>query len=528
MVSSAATLAAPTLAFTRPRALAHTSDVPLAVWVRRFVVAMLAALTLAVLVPTIDSPVTGLAVASADACDAATSVIPVVGDDICDTVVDVGSAVLDPGGTVKDAANDGFRSMTESLVNGFSKMIQQSLTWFIQLPTPQAQQWEPVQDIQEWTLQIQLIGLTASIIVGGIRLQLAKRQAVYAEGEELFFSLQRAVFGAWMFGGIMIGLTAGVDRISTKILDLSLNGDSPVEAAENMFNVTSMMGFLGVGLMFVIAVVGILGALLQAILLVARQSMLIVVVAIIPIIGAASGTKLGKNAFSKTISWTIALLLWKPVAALTYAVAFMLAGTESDDGAQVLYGVLLLTLAAAVLPMLVKLVSGGMAMSGGSGLQAAMMTMGLVAAGGSMAAAGATGGASAGASAPGGASTAAHAGGAASPSGGGGGGSTGGGGVIRGAGDSGGGGGGVGRTTSASDSGGGQTSSGGRSAAYSPPTGSDAGGSSSGGGNSGESGGGGASTMSDAVNGVSSAMQMSTAAEDFFNDNSAAMAGDPR
>ncbi|WP_437427152.1 hypothetical protein [Williamsia muralis] len=422
--------------------------------------------------------------------------------------------------------------MTESLVNGFSKMIQQSLTWFIQLPTPAANQWDPVQEIQQWTVQIQLLGLAASIVAGGIRLQLAKRQAVYAEGEELFFSLQRAVFGAWMFGGIMIGLTAGVDKISTKILELSVTDGTPVEAAKNMFDVANMMGYLGVGLVFVIAVVGILGALLQAILLVARQSMLIVVVAIIPIIGAASGTKMGKNAFSKTISWTIALLLWKPVAALTYSVAFMLAGTKSDDGAQILYGVLLLTLAAAVLPMLTKLVSGGMAMSGGSGLQAAMMTMGVVAAGGSIAAAGAGGGAGAGAGAgatPGGPATGGQAGAGGVPSGGGGGGGN------RGGGGGGGNTGGGGRNSSGSGSGD-QQGSGGRSSGTlsgATPTGAEAGastptGGSSGGSSGGSGSGGGGSTMADAMSNVSGAMQMSQAAEDFFDDNAPAMAGEPR
>ncbi|MFJ6099342.1 hypothetical protein [Williamsia muralis] len=509
------------------------------IWLRRVAVTAVIAAVFVAIVPSAETAVTGPGVAHAvDVCDAAGAVIA-IGDDICEGVASVGDvagAVSDPAGTVKDAANDGFKSMTESLVNGFSKMIQQSLTWFIQLPTPAANQWDPVQKIQQWTVQIQLLGLAASIVAGGIRLQLAKRQAVYAEGEELFFSLQRAVFGAWMFGGIMIGLTAGVDKISTKILELSVTDGTPVEAAKNMFDVANMMGYLGVGLVFVIAVVGILGALLQAILLVARQSMLIVVVAIIPIIGAASGTKMGKNAFSKTISWTIALLLWKPVAALTYSVAFMLAGTKSDDGAQILYGVLLLTLAAAVLPMLTKLVSGGMAMSGGSGLQAAMMTMGVVAAGGSIAAAGAGGGAAAGAGAgatPGGPPTGGQAGAGGVPSGGGGGG--GGGGGNRGGGGGGGGNtGGGGRNSSGSGSGD-QQGSGGRSSGTpsgATPTGAEAGASTPTGGASGSSGGsgsgGGGPTMADAVSNVSGAMQMSQAAEDFFDDNAPAMAGEPR
>lgn len=500
----------------------------------RVLVIAVAALAVALAAPTVESPMTGPAVARADACDVAGSAIPVIGDDLCDTAVDIGGAVVDPGGTIKDAANDGFKSMTESLLNGFSTMVQKSLTWFIELPTPKAQQWGPVQKIQEWTLQIQILGLMVSIIAGGIRLQLARKQQLQSEGEELFHSLMRAVFGAWMFGAMMIGLTAGSDRISTKLLELGAAGDTPTNMAKNMFNTGAMLGNLGVGLMFVIAIIGILGAVLQAIILVARQSMLIVVVSILPIIGAASGTKMGKQAFSKTIAWTISLLLWKPVAALTYAVAFMLAGTESNDGTQILYGVLLLSLAAAVLPMMTKLVSGGMAMSGGSGLQAAAMTMGVVAAVGGLAA---TGGASAGAGAAGsgaGGSTAGQAGAGGGMSGGGGGGA--GGGVMRGGGgDSGGGGGGQ----SGGGSSGGGPSSGGRSTPPPPapsgggaeasPAGTSGSAQTSGAGSSGSGGsGGGGSTVSEAMSNVSSSMQMSQAAENFFNDDAPAMSGEPR
>lgn len=504
-------------------------------WRLRVIAVVVSAMAATMVLPALDSPVTGLPVAHAvDGCDVVGSIVP-LGDQACEAVTSIGGAVTDPGGTIKEAANDGFKSMTESLLTGFSTMVQKSLTWFIELPTPKAQQWGPVQKIQEWTLQIQILGLVVSIIAGGIRLQLARKQQLHSEGEELFHSLMRAVFGAWMFGAMMIGLTAGSDRISTKLLELGAAGDTPVNMANNMFQVGPMLGQLGVGLMFVIAIIGILGAVLQAIILVARQSMLIVVVSILPIIGAASGTKMGKNAFSKTIAWTISLLLWKPVAALTYAVAFMLAGTDSDDGTQILYGVLLLSLAAAVLPMMTKLVSGGMAMSGGSGLQAAAMTMGVVAAAGGLAA---TGGASAGAGAGAGAGSGAGVGAGSATAGqaGAGGGSTGGG-VTRGGGDSGGGGGGGGGGAPSGGPGG-PSAGGGRSTPPPPSTSgsgteaSPAGGSQSGTSGSGSSGGpgggGGGPTVSEAMNTVSSSMQMSQAAEDFFNEDAPAMAGDPR
>ena len=151
-----------------------------------------------------------------------------------------------------------------------------------------------------------------------------------------------------------------------------------------------------------LAIVGILGGILQAVLLVGRQAMLVVVVTVAPIAGAFGGTQAGRSAFSKLISWTVALMLWKPVAALVYWIAFAMAGHDvktAKDAQMAFYGFILISLTAFVMPMLIKLVTGGAAMAAGSGLSAAMTTAGVVAAAGTIAATGGAGAAGAGAGA---------------------------------------------------------------------------------------------------------------------------------
>ncbi|WP_262338930.1 hypothetical protein [Gordonia sp. CNJ-863] len=326
------------------------------------------------------------------------------------------AAVKSAGGAVKDAAGEGFKSMVKSMAQGWVKILQLTLAWFIKLPTPQYASDSVIQDIQKATVQIQLYGLIASILIGSWRLVMARRQAVMNEAQESFMGLAKTVFGAWMFGGVLTACTASSDALSNWLLEQGTKDNENLItnlAAANLLT-------LGSGLILIVAVCGILGGILQAVLLIGRQAMLAVVVAMIPLVGSFGGTTIGKMAFSRLIQWTIALLLWKPVAALVYWVAFKLAGHDVGslkDAQMALMGLILLSLTVLVLPMLTKLISAGAAMSGGSGLQAGMMAAGAVAAAGTMVATGGASGAASAGSAAGG-STASMSGASMGPMGG--------------------------------------------------------------------------------------------------------------
>ena len=319
-------------------------------------------------------------------------------------------------GVVKDVAGDGFKGIAMSLLHGWEKVIKYGLTWFIKIPSPNYGSDPVIQEIQRATWQIQLYGLTISLLIGSLMLVRARRQAVMQNVEESFMSMVKSVFGAWMFGAVLTSGTIASDKLAEVWLKNALTNTDGF--LQNVAKADEGLMTAGSGLVFIISVVGILGCLLNLVLLVGRQAMLAVIVTTIPIVGAFGGTETGKSAFSRMIKWTIALLLWKPVAALVYWVSFKLASyndTATKDPQMMLMGLILISLAAFTLPALMKLVSGGAAMTGGSGAQAGMMTAGVIAAAGTMAA---TGGAS---SAAGGATAAqsgAQAGSSAGPAGG--------------------------------------------------------------------------------------------------------------
>ena len=153
--------------------------------------------------------------------------------------------------------------------------------------------------------------------------------------------------------------------------------------------------------MLLVGVIGVLGALAQAVLLVVRQAMLIVVVAVLPVAAAAGGTEVGQQSYHKLTAWIIAFLLFKPVAALAYGIAFLSAAQpgsnpvvgDTEQFQTALVGMILLICTAAVLPALMRVITPavGAVGSGGSGLGAAggvLMAGAAVATGGKALAAG--------------------------------------------------------------------------------------------------------------------------------------------
>ncbi|MGB6244605.1 hypothetical protein [Gordonia sp. (in: high G+C Gram-positive bacteria)] len=326
---------------------------------------------------------------------------------------------------MKDAAGNAFQSAAKSVMQGFARMIQLAMSWYIKIPTPRFQDYSIVQEIQRATIGLQLFGLVLSLLIIAFRLIMAKRAAAAEEAQEAVKSMAKAVFGAWAFGGILVTLTIASDALAAWMLDQATDGKHAGQMVENVASLTgggaALIPAFGSGLVLVVGVIGIALQVVQIVMLVARQAMLAVVVSLIPVIGAFGATSVGRASFSKVITWTIALLLFKPVSAAVYWVAFWMAGTNSGNPQEILMGMVLMSLAALVMPVLIKLVSGGQSMVGTSGAAVGGAVMGAVAAGGMIAATGGAGAGGAGAAGGGGASTATMAGAAGGGGGGGGG-----------------------------------------------------------------------------------------------------------
>ncbi len=228
-----------------------------------------------------------------------------------------------------------------------------------------------------------------SVIVGGIRMAWEKRAE---PGRDLVQSLITLI-AVTAFGTAIIGiLVSAADQFAVWVLNESTNCPTGVDTegsacfGENittLLQIATIPGGAAIGpiLVIIFGLIAILVSFLQIVLMVARGGMLVVLVGILPVAASATNTEMGKNWFKKCTGWIIALVLYKPAAAIVYAAAFQLTGAEvnifQDDGSGILAvttGLMLMIIALFAMPALMRFVTpmvGSMAAGAGGGMLAA-------------------------------------------------------------------------------------------------------------------------------------------------------------
>ncbi|MDA2812503.1 hypothetical protein O4J56_17805 [Nocardiopsis sp. RSe5-2] len=159
----------------------------------------------------------------------------------------------------------------------------------------------------------------------------------------------------------------------------------------SMLGLASVVGTPAFGVIIAITLgsLAMITGMLQMVLLIVRDGLLVVMAGAWPLVAAVTNTETGREAFKRYCGWMLALVLYKPAAAIVYATAFLLVGDTSGDGAleqmmNIIVGLSLMIAALLVLPALIKLVAPAASLGGGSGGGAALVA-GAAAAGGQMA-----------------------------------------------------------------------------------------------------------------------------------------------
>lgn len=273
-------------------------------------------------------------------------------------------------GTAVNSALDGF---VDSLGHGLAKIVRMSMTWWVNLPSPQlaSSTGEPgpvLASIREYTNGLQVLLMIAGILFAAARLAMAKRGGVAGEAQESFLIFARAVFASMLFSALITTGTKAGDAFSNWVIFDATRGDLDGAVSKLVdFDLRNDSG-LGTGVLLLLWLLGLISMLVQLVMLVIRQAVLILVVAAIPLAAAAGGTGPGSQAYKRMLSWALAFVLWKPVGALVYAIAFTAAGSSNggqQDPQLALLGLLLLLSVAIVLPALMRLIAPAVSTLGG-------------------------------------------------------------------------------------------------------------------------------------------------------------------
>ncbi|PFG45150.1 hypothetical protein ATJ97_0072 [Georgenia soli] len=238
-----------------------------------------------------------------------------------------------------------------------------------------------------------LIAAALSVVVGGARMFWESRAE---PGRDLLRSLLTlAVVGGAGVTVVALLVTAA-DRFSVWVINNSLACD--VTAADGACfkeNVGELLGLtaaaggapgqgvpLSAVLVIIFGLIAILASLVQIVLMVARSGMLVILAGILPLAASFTNTEMGRSWFRKCIGWLVAFILYKPAAAVVYAAAFQLTGTDvfGDDGSGILAvvtGLMLMVLALVAMPALMRFVTPMVSSlaAGGGGAAVAAGTM---------------------------------------------------------------------------------------------------------------------------------------------------------
>lgn len=295
---------------------------------------------------------------------------------------------------VGDAAGNAASSVAGSAIDKFAQAVSQGVaesvssmaTLWTKVDSPALGSDSTASKLQDSLWWYMAFAAVLSVIIAGMRMSWEARADA---GRELLKSLMTlvAVTGAGLTG-IKLALDAG-DGFSDWMIGDSIKNNSFGERMTKLLGaVTAAPGGLGTMLIILVGIVVIVASLGQILLMIARSAMLVLLAGILPLSAAATNTSWGRQWFQKTSGWLIAFILYKPAAAIVYAAAFEMFGTETDlMGA--LMAMSMMVLAIFALPALMRLcvpLVGGLAGAGGGGLGAmsgaAMMANGAVSGGG--------------------------------------------------------------------------------------------------------------------------------------------------
>ncbi|MFJ4264681.1 hypothetical protein ACIPYU_19755 [Paenarthrobacter nicotinovorans] len=232
-----------------------------------------------------------------------------------------------------------------------------------------------------WTAALAVL----SVLVGAAKMIIERRGAPLRDLARSLATLV-VVSGA---GVAAVGLlTISADQFSAWIITNSTDGRSFNENITGMLalSATSPIGSI---MIILLGLIAILASVLQIVLMIVRGGLLVVLTGIFPTAAAFTNTEAGKSWFQKCTAWLIAFILYKPAAAIIYATAFQLTGTNifgnGGDGQDfgtalvtTVTGLALMVIALFAMPALMRFVTPMVgAVAGGGGALAAGAVGGL-------------------------------------------------------------------------------------------------------------------------------------------------------
>ena len=282
------------------------------------------------------------------------------------------------GDAAKAVAGGALDQLRDAVIEAWGKSIAWLGTFWVNVDTTPVITPGTVDQQSDvvWWAQNQLWWYTLVLVVFGILVG-AGRLVWEQRSKHLMDIVKQLITFTLVTGSgvaVLQLLITGFDELAKALLSNATKGTGFAQSVAGMISLT---GGLGVLLAVIFGVLAILVSLVQLVMMVFRSGILILLAGGLPTAAAFTNTETGKQWFQRFLSWLIAFTLYKPAAALCYAVAFKLTGSDifasADEGVKAIVGLSLMVLALVALPALMRLVTPMVAAASGGGAGMAAM-----------------------------------------------------------------------------------------------------------------------------------------------------------
>jgi hypothetical protein len=266
---------------------------------------------------------------------------------IVDSAVDAASGAL--GNAFADAMRDGAAWVIETTVG-----------WWVDVPSIDLTR-SPAEALRGYVLWLALVIATAGVIWQGIQLAISRKpDPLLSVGRGLFLL---ALWSAIGILGPALALRAG-DAFASWVLGAAAGG----RAADRLVSLASLAPVESAGAVILLGLLMMVAGLVQAILMMFREGAIVILAGVTVLAAAGSFAAPTRPWLPRVVGWMLALIAYKPVAAMVYATALTLVG-DGDDPRTLLVGLSMMILAIVALPALMKFftwTTGSLSNSGGS------------------------------------------------------------------------------------------------------------------------------------------------------------------
>ncbi|WP_103936342.1 hypothetical protein [Thermomonospora echinospora] len=244
---------------------------------------------------------------------------------------DIGAGALDG---IADAMRAGLRWFLEN-----------TMTWWVKLDSPDLQQEPAVGQLQQFMLPITgAVAVLAMLAAAGKMALTHKANPLLNVGGGLALI---AVTGA-----IGVALPNQLLKFGDAWSDWVIRSAAGEDFEKRMPTLLGLEG-LPAALVIVFGLVAMVVAAIQAILMMFRHGALLILAGVLPLAAAGTLTGVTRPWFKKVTGWMLALIFYKPAAAAVYAAMFTLIGKGNDIRA-VLMGFAMMLVSLVAFPVLLK------------------------------------------------------------------------------------------------------------------------------------------------------------------------------